>query len=81
MPGKVKAAILGVVVGAVVVVFIELMAVVLNDEAFFGTERSWLILAVAVVAFAWIQMRAYDRKIGIYADKDDTADGADSRRQ
>lgn len=71
MPGKVKAALLGAVVGAIVVLIIELIAVFLNDEAFFATERSWLILLVGVVAFAWFQIRAYDQKKGIYADKDE----------
>ncbi|GAA2042933.1 hypothetical protein GCM10009720_24570 [Yaniella flava] len=70
MPGKVKAAVLGAVVGVVIVVLIELMAVVLNDEVFFGTDRSWITLAVAVVALMWVQMRAYDQKKGIWADKD-----------
>ncbi|WP_022870905.1 hypothetical protein [Yaniella halotolerans] len=68
MPGKVKAALLGAAVGAVVVLIIELVAVFLNDEAFFATERSWLILAVGIAAFAWFQVRAYDQKKGIYAD-------------
>lgn len=71
MPGKAKAALLGAVVGAVIVLFIEIMAVWLNDEAFFGTERSWLILLIAVVVFAWFQVRAYDQKKGIYADRDE----------
>jgi len=73
MPGKAKAGLLGAVVGAVIVLVIELLAVALNDEPFFGTERSWLILAVAVVAFAWVQMRAYDQKKGIWSDNDDEA--------
>lgn len=78
MPGKAKAALLGAVVGAVIVVFIELMAVALNDEAFFGSERSWIILAVAVVAFMWVQMRAYDQKRGTWADKDTSPKDAES---
>lgn len=76
MPGKAKAALLGAVVGAIIVMFIELMAVFLNDEAFFGSERSWLILAIAVVAFAWFQIRAYDQKKGIYADDPQGRDSA-----
>ena len=62
MPGKVKAALLGAVVGAVVVLIIELIAVFLNDEAFFATERSWLILLVGVVAFAWFKYAPMTRK-------------------
>lgn len=71
MPGKAKAGLLGAVIGAVIVLVIELLAMGLNDEPFFGTERSWIILAIAVVAFAWVQMRAYDQKKGMWADKDD----------
>ena len=74
MPGKAKAALLGAVFGGVIVVFIELMAVVLNDEAFFGSDRSWLILVIAVVAFAWVQVRAYDQKKGMYANRDEASD-------
>lgn len=75
MPGKAKAGLLGAVVGAAIVVVIELLAVVMNDEPFFGTDRSWLILAIGVVAFAWVQMRAYDQKKGLWADKDDDRTG------
>lgn len=71
MPGKAKAALLGVLVGGIIVVLIELMAVVINDEVFFGSDRSWLILVVAVVAFSWVQIRAYDQKKGMYANRDD----------
>lgn len=71
MPGKAKAALLGAIVGGVIAVLVELMAVAVNDEPFFGSEQSWLILGVAVVAFAWAQMRAYDRKKGIYKDEPD----------
>lgn len=78
MPGKTKAALLGAVVGAVVVAVIELLAVIGSDETFFGTDRSWLILVIGVVAFAWFQVRAYDQKKGIYADRDDASDDAGS---
>ena len=79
MPGKAKAALLGAIVGGVIVMFIELMAVVINDETFFGSDRSWLILAIAVVAFAWVQVRAYDQKKGMYADRDEPSDDGNSR--
>lgn len=62
MHGKLKAALVGGMIGAIVVVIVELLAVLINDEAFFGSDRSWLILLFAVVLFAWSQMRAYDRK-------------------
>lgn len=75
MPGKAKAGLLGAVVGAAIVLVIELIAVVMNDEPFFGTDRSWLILAIGVVSFAWVQMRAYDQKKGMWADKDDDPTG------
>lgn len=71
MPGKAKAALLGALVGGIIVVLIELMAVVINNEVFFGSDRSWLILVVAVVAFSWVQIRAYDQKKGMYANRDD----------
>ncbi len=61
MHGKIKAALVGGAIGAIVVVFVELLAVAINDEAFFSSDRSWLILIFAVVLFAWSQMRAYDR--------------------
>ncbi|HEY4556610.1 MAG TPA: hypothetical protein VIG82_00295 [Enteractinococcus sp.] len=70
MPGKAKAALLGALFGGFVVVLVELMAVILNDEAFFGTDRSWLLLGIGVIAFAWIQVRAYDQKKGMYADRE-----------
>lgn len=76
MPGKAKAALLGAAVGAVIAVVVELMAVMLNDEPFFGTDQSWILLAVAVVAVAWVQVRAYDQKKGIYANRDDADDDA-----
>ena len=73
MPGKVKAALLGAAVGGVIAVLVELLAVGLNDdETFFGSQQSWLILSIAVIAVAWTQIRAYDQKKGIYADRDDT---------
>lgn len=75
MPGKLKAGLFGAIVGAVIVLFVELLAVTLNDEVFFGSERSWLILAIAVVAFAWVQMRAFGQKKGMNADKDDQSNG------
>ena len=62
MHGKIKAALVGGMVGAIVVVVVEFFAMLINDEIFFGSERSWLILVFAVVLFAWSQMRAYDRK-------------------
>lgn len=62
MHGKMKAALVGGGVGAIVVVIVELLAVMINGEAFFSSDRSWLILVFAVVLFAWSQMRAYDRK-------------------
>lgn len=80
MPGKAKAGLLGAIVGAVVVLFIELLAVVINDDVFFGAERSWLMLVVVVAGFAWFQMRAYDQKKGMYGDKDDPPDGNDPAR-
>lgn len=72
MPGKVKATLLGALVGALVAVVVEVMAMVINDEAFFGSERSWIILVIAIVVFSWSQLRAYDQKIGLY--KDDTTE-------
>jgi hypothetical protein len=72
MPGKVKAALLGAAVGGVIAVVIELLAVGFNDEeTFFGSQQSWIILGIAVVAVAWTQMRAYDQKTGIYANRED----------
>ena len=62
MHGKIQAALVGAGIGAIVVVIVELLAMWINDEAFFGSDRSWLILVFAVVLFAWSQMRAYDRK-------------------
>ena len=62
MHGKLKAGLVAGMIGAIVVVVVEFIAVLINDEAFFGSVRSWLILLFAVVLFAWSQMRAYDRK-------------------
>lgn len=62
MHGKLKAALVGGGIGAIVVVLVELLAMVINGEGFFSSERSWLILVFAVVLFAWSQMRAYDRR-------------------
>lgn len=62
MHGKIKAALVGGAVGIIIVVIVELLAMLINDEAFFSSDRSWLILIFAVVLFAWSQMRAYDRK-------------------
>lgn len=77
MPGKIKAALLGAIVGGVIAVVIEFVAVLVNDERFFASEQSWLILGIAVVAFAWAQMRAFDRKTGIY--KEETGDPHSAR--
>lgn len=78
MPGKVKAALLGASIGAIIAVLIELIAVASNDETFFGSEQSWIVLAVAVVAFTWTQLRAYDRKSGERHD-DNTGDQSTPR--
>lgn len=75
MPGKVKAALFGALIGAVIAVVIEVMAVAFNDETFFGSEQAWLILALAVAAFAWAQMRAYDRNKGTHKNQADEHSG------
>lgn len=74
MPGKTKAALFGALVGAVVAVVIEAMAVAGNDEAFFGSTKSWVILVLLVVGMTWSQRRAYEKKTGIYGDRDDIND-------
>lgn len=75
MHGKIKAGLVGGAVGAIVVVIVEVLAMLINDEGFFSSDRSWLILFFAVVLFAWSQMRAYDRKLN---QKD--GDGTDQNR-
>lgn len=62
MSGRFRAALAGVVVGAVIVVVIEIFAVVINGEKFFGTQQSWLLLALGVLVFGWGQLRVYDRR-------------------
>lgn len=74
MPGKAKAALFGALIGAVIAVVIEAMAVAFNNEAFFGSDQSWLILVIAVAVVAWSQIRAYDQKTGLYAERDDADD-------
>lgn len=59
--GKLKAGLRGGIMGAIIVLVVELLAVVINGDSFFGSERSWLILGLGVVVFGWGQMRAYDR--------------------
>lgn len=71
MPGRLKAGLLGAGIGAIIIVLVELLAVVLNDEKFFGTQQSWVILAIGVIVCMWVQLRAYDKQKGSYANKDD----------
>src|SRR5699024_6211132 len=71
MPGRLKAGLLGAGLGAIIIVLVELLAVVVNDEKFFGTQQSWIILAIAVIVCMWVQLRAYDQQKGRYASKDD----------
>lgn len=71
MSGKLKAGLIGAAVGALIVVLIELLAVVFSDDVFFGSERSWLILGLAVVLFAWSQVRAHDRRAQTQRDPED----------
>ena len=81
MHGKLKAALVGGMIGAIVVVIVEGLAVLINDEIFFGSDRSWLILLFAVVLFAWSQMRVYDRKHNDDTKRDGSSqDGQDPRR-
>ena len=74
MPGKTKAALLGALIGAVFAVGIEVTDVWLNDEAFFGSAKSWLVLVFLVAVMTWSQRRAYEKRIGIYGDRDDIDD-------
>jgi len=74
MPGKAKAAIIGALVGAAIATLIEMWAALANNEVFFGSEHSWWILGAAVLAGAWIQIRAYEQKKGMYADRPDSED-------
>lgn len=62
MSGKLKAGLRGGIMGAIIVLVVELLAVVINGDSFFGSERSWLILGLGVIVFGWGQTRAYDRK-------------------
>ncbi|HIW46241.1 MAG TPA: hypothetical protein H9884_04995 [Candidatus Yaniella excrementigallinarum] len=71
MPGRLKAGLLGAGLGAIIIVLVELLAVVVNDEKFFGTQQSWIILAIGVIVCMWVQLRAYDQQKGRYASKDD----------
>lgn len=81
MHGKMKAALVGGMVGAIVVVVVELLAVLINNETFFGSERSWLMLLFAVVLFSWSQMRAYDRKQNDASTRHDTPKKPDDRQR
>ena len=69
--GKLKAGLVGGMIGAIVVVIVELLAMMSNGEAFFSSDRSWLILLFAVVLFAWSQMRAHDRKSNVNNDQEE----------
>lgn len=77
MSGKLKATLLGAIFGAVVAVIVEVFAVVVNDETFFGTQRSWLTLAAVVVIFAWLQARAYNQRQSKQHDRTPQQDSSD----
>lgn len=71
MKGKRAAAGLGLLIGAGLIVFMELIDVWLGDEGFFDTGRSWLLLVVFIAVFPFLMVRAYEKKQGIYADRDE----------
>jgi len=73
LSGRFKAGLLGAGIGAVLIVLVELLAVVLNGEQFFGSQQSWIILAIGVIVCVWVQLRAYDQQKGSYARKDGTS--------
>lgn len=67
MKGKTKASLLGVVIGASMVILFEFLDARADGGGFFDSVWSWVILVVAVVIFPFIMRRAYDKKEGIYA--------------
>ncbi|GAA4473183.1 hypothetical protein GCM10023190_04840 [Enteractinococcus fodinae] len=77
MPGKAKAALFGALIGAVMAVVIEAFAAAESDETFFGSTQSWVVLVLLVVGLSWSQKRAYEKKSGIYGDRDAINDQTD----
>lgn len=78
MKDKTRATLFGSLIGAGLIVFIELLDVWLSDGGFFDTWWSWLLLAISIVLWAFFNRRDYDRKKGLY--RDDLADDADAQQ-
>lgn len=81
MKGKTKAALLGVLLGVGIIVFIELIDVWLSDGGFFDTLWSWLLLALLVVVFPFLMVNAYHNRRGMYADRDEPTDNPDGDQE
>lgn len=77
MTGKTKAALLGIVVGAGLVILMELMEVWVSEGGFFDTGWSWFLLVLFMVVFPFFMVNAYRNRRGIYADRDEPTDGPD----